>query len=103
MDGRRASTNERALGTSSAKVWSYTMPSITRREFTKAAAFASVTAAAGVATAQPTTKPTTTTQATDRIRLGFIGVGNRGDQVLSAFLAHADADVVATCDLHQPY
>ncbi len=30
-----------------------------------------------------------------RARLGFIGLGNRGDQVLDAFLAHKDAEVVA--------
>src|SRR5205807_6971968 len=35
--------------------------------------------------------------------LGFIGVGNRGDQVLDAFLAHKDAQVVAVCDIHRPY
>jgi len=41
--------------------------------------------------------------ANDRIRLGFIGLGNRGDQVLDGFLAHRDAEVVAICDLWQPY
>jgi predicted dehydrogenase len=41
--------------------------------------------------------------ANDRIRLGFIGLGNRGDQVLDAFLVHKDAEVVALCDLWQPY
>jgi len=41
--------------------------------------------------------------ANDRVRLGFIGVGNRGDQVLDGFLKHADADVVAICDIYQPY
>ena len=41
--------------------------------------------------------------ANDRIRLGFIGLGNRGDQVLDAFLTHPDAEVVAICDLWQPY
>ncbi|MGD0920948.1 MAG: Gfo/Idh/MocA family oxidoreductase [Terriglobia bacterium] len=41
--------------------------------------------------------------ANDRIRLGFIGLGNRGDQVLDAFLVHKDAEVVAICDLWQPY
>jgi predicted dehydrogenase len=39
----------------------------------------------------------------ERIRLGFIGVGNRGDQVLDAFLVHKDCQVVALCDLWQPY
>jgi predicted dehydrogenase len=41
--------------------------------------------------------------ANDRIRLGFIGLGNRGDQVLDAFLEHKDHEVVAICDLWQPY
>jgi predicted dehydrogenase len=41
--------------------------------------------------------------ANERIRLGFIGLGNRGDQVLDAFRVHKDAEVVALCDLYQPY
>src|SRR5437867_1775561 len=41
--------------------------------------------------------------ANDRLRLGFIGLGNRGDQVLDAFLSHKDAEVVALCDIYQPY
>ncbi|MEW5975954.1 MAG: Gfo/Idh/MocA family oxidoreductase [Acidobacteriota bacterium] len=39
----------------------------------------------------------------ERIRLGFIGVGNRGDQVLDAFLQQEDQQVVAVCDIHPPY
>ena len=39
----------------------------------------------------------------DRIRLGFIGVGNRGDQLLDAFAPHKDAEVVALCDMYEPY
>lgn len=41
--------------------------------------------------------------ANDRVRVGFIGVGNRGCQVLRGFLAHKDAQVVALCDVYQPY
>ena len=41
--------------------------------------------------------------ANDRVRLGFIGLGNRGDQVLDAFLTHKDCAVVAVCDIYQPY
>ena len=41
--------------------------------------------------------------AADRVRVGFIGLGNRGDQVLDAFLAQPDCDVVAVCDIHEPY
>jgi predicted dehydrogenase len=39
----------------------------------------------------------------DRVRLGVIGVGNRGDQLLDAFLVHADCRIVALCDVYQPY
>jgi predicted dehydrogenase len=41
--------------------------------------------------------------ANDRVRVGFVGVGNRGDQVLDAFLAHKDAEIVAICDMYAPY
>jgi len=41
--------------------------------------------------------------ANDRVRVGFIALGNRGDQVLDAFLAHKDAEVPAICDIYQPY
>jgi predicted dehydrogenase len=41
--------------------------------------------------------------ANDRVRLGFIGVGNRGDQLLDAFLVHKDAEVAALCDVYEPY
>jgi predicted dehydrogenase len=68
------------------------MNSLSRRDFTKSLAVA--------ATALSTKR---VLGANDRIRLGFIGLGNRGDQVLDAFLAHPDAQVVAICDLYQPY
>jgi len=63
---------------------------ISRRAFTKAAALAGATAAAGIASAQtkPTTKATSTSKPVDRIRIGFIGVGNRGDQNLAANADH---------------
>ncbi|MFV1966201.1 MAG: Gfo/Idh/MocA family protein, partial [Pirellulaceae bacterium] len=37
--------------------------------------------------------------ANERIRLGFIGVANRGGQLLKAFQVHDDAEVVALCDV----
>ena len=70
------------------------MHTITRRQFGKSAAAAWVGTAVSAARVLG---------ANDRIRLGFIGLGNRGDQVLDAFLAHADAQVVAICDIYQPY
>ena len=41
--------------------------------------------------------------ANDRVRLGVIGVGNRGDQLIDAFLPHKDAQIVALCDVYEPY
>src|SRR5262245_56706418 len=70
------------------------MNSWTRRDFTKTIVLAGATTALGSIRAAG---------ANDRIRLGFIGVGNRGDQVLDAFLKHPDAEVVAICDLSQAY
>ena len=53
-------------------------------------------AAASTAIASSALSADHMTGANDRVRLGFIGLGNRGDQVLSAFLSHKDAEVVAT-------
>ena len=39
----------------------------------------------------------------DRIRVGFIGVGNRGDQLLDAFAKQPDVEIAALCDLYEPY
>ncbi|MBI5384073.1 MAG: Gfo/Idh/MocA family oxidoreductase [Verrucomicrobia bacterium] len=70
------------------------MNSWTRRNFTKTLAVAGAATALG---------PARVLGANDRIRVGFIGLGNRGDQVLDAFLAHKDCEIVAICDLSQPY
>src|SRR5919112_3830163 len=41
--------------------------------------------------------------ANDRVRMGFIGLGNRGDQVHAAFLEFGDSQTVAICDLREDY
>ena len=41
--------------------------------------------------------------ANERIRMGYIGLGNRGDQVHDAFLEHGDNVTVAVCDLRDDY
>ena len=69
------------------------MTRVTRREFGATTAGA-LLATAGSARVRG---------ANDRVRLGFIGVGNRGDQVLDAFVVHKDAEIVAVCDIHEPY
>lgn len=70
------------------------MSQFSRRDFAKTAAAATVTTALS---------NSRVVGANDRVRLGFIALGNRGDQVLDAFLAHKDAQVTAICDIHQPY
>src|ERR1051325_10355766 len=72
------------------------MSQMTRRDFNHQAAGA----AAALTTALSASR---VLGASERLRLGFIGLGNRGDQVLTAFLQHKDHDVVALCDLSQPY
>jgi predicted dehydrogenase len=70
------------------------MTRVTRRQFGTTTASALLATAAGA---------TRVRGASDRVRLGFIGLGNRGDQVLDAFVAHKDAEIVAVCDIHEPY
>jgi predicted dehydrogenase len=67
------------------------MNELTRRDFTRAA---------GAATALGYSR---ILGANDRIRMGYIGVGNRGDQVHDAFLEHGDNQTVAVCDLREDY
>jgi len=67
---------------------------ITRREFTR------TLAALGTTVALSSLR---VLGANDRVRLGFIGLGNRGDQVLDAFLKQSDAEVAAICDIYEPY
>src|SRR5689334_16351476 len=70
------------------------MNSWSRRDFTKTIILA------GATTALSSVR---VVGANDRVRLGCIGLGNRGDQVLDAFLKHSDAEVVAVCDLSPAY
>lgn len=39
----------------------------------------------------------------DKIRVGFIGMGNRGTQLLERFMVQPDVDLVAFSDVYAPY
>ena len=39
----------------------------------------------------------------DKIRMGFIGIGNRGSQLLNLFMQQPDIEVAALCDIYEPY
>jgi len=67
------------------------MSEFTRRNFAKAA---------GLSTALSYSR---VLGANDRVRMGYIGLGNRGDQVHDAFLEHGDQQTVAVCDLRDDY
>ncbi len=67
------------------------MTDLSRRAFTRGA---------GLATALSYSR---ILGANDRVRMGFIGLGNRGDQVHDAFLEHGDSQTVAVCDLREDY
>lgn len=78
------------------------METNTRREFiTKSTA-----AVAGVSVGLNTFGSIKTTRifgANDKIRMGFIGIGNRGSQLLNLFMQNKDCEVVALCDVYEPY
>ena len=67
---------------------------VSRRCFLETGALAATAASlAGRSVAAPS----------DRVRVGFIGVGNRGDQLLDAFARQADVEIAALCDVYEPY
>lgn len=41
--------------------------------------------------------------ANEKIRMGFIGLGNRGSQLLRLFMSHPDVEIAAFCDVYEPY
>ena len=69
------------------------MARLSRREFTSATAAVAITALSA----------SRVLGANERLRLGFIGIGNRGDQLLDAFQPHRDCQIVAVCDIYRPY
>ena len=66
---------------------------ISRRDFIGTGVLA---AAAGLG-ARPSAAPS------DKVRVGFIGVGNRGDQLLDGFAKQPDVEIAAICDVYEPY
>jgi len=73
-----------------------------RRKFIKTTA----TTAAGLAVSMNTFASAQTTRTInpgDKIRMGFIGVGNRGSQLLNLFMTQPDVEVAALCDIYEPY
>ena len=74
---------------------------ITRRRFTKNSTLAAATLLGGRLALSRADQQSV--GANDRLRVGMIGVGNRGSQLLDAFFANSDAQVVAICDIYKPH
>lgn len=71
---------------------------LSRRTFTKTGILGT---AAGLTVLQTTVSRARILGANDRIRCGYIGIANRGGQLLKAFGEHADQEVAALCDVDQ--
>ncbi len=69
---------------------------MSRREFSKQAAAVGAAASIGRTALGAGSSGET-------VRLGLIGLGNRGDQLIDAFRPHKDARFVALCDVYEPY
>ena len=67
------------------------MTNMTRRNFTRTAALSTALSYSRIFGAN------------ERVRVGYIGLGNRGDQVHDAFLEHGDQQTAAVCDLRDDY
>ncbi len=75
--------------------------SITRREFIGKTGM--VTAGTTLGAHTLSAKSRAGTGAGDKIRVGFIGVGNRGSQLLGNFIKNPAVEVAAFCDVYEPY
>ncbi|HLP72265.1 MAG TPA: Gfo/Idh/MocA family oxidoreductase [Bacteroidales bacterium] len=75
---------------------------ITRRQFVSAAGIVT----AGVASGAVSLKAGSYRRvqgANDKLNVGFIGVGNRGSQLLGLFMRNQDVNIAGLCDLYEPY
>ena len=74
---------------------------ITRRRFTEKSVLTAAAMLGGPTVAAKAKLKAVS--ANDRIRLGVIGVGKRGGQVINAFLEHNEVEVVAICDVYKKH
>lgn len=74
----------------------------TRREFIVKSVAATAGLAAGL-NAYSYSNSSRILGANNKIRMGFIGVGNRGSQLLNLFMGNPDCEVAALCDVYEPY
>jgi predicted dehydrogenase len=76
-------------------------PPISRREFIAKSGMATAGATLGVNSLSA--KSLRKAGANDKIRMGFIGIGNRGSQFLNLFMKNPEVEIAALCDVYDPY
>jgi predicted dehydrogenase len=74
----------------------------TRREFIAKTGLATAGVALG-ATSLSAAAYNQISGANEKINVGFIGIGNRGSQLLELFMVNPDVRVAAFCDTYEPY
>ncbi len=74
----------------------------TRREFIAKSAAASAGLILGGKTLA-TSRGNRILGANDKIRMGFIGIGNRGSELLALFMKESACEIAALCDTYKPY
>ena len=74
----------------------------TRREFIKTAAATTAGMTLGLSTFC-TSRSGAVVGPNEKIRVGFIGIGNRGSQLLALFMQEPDCEIAAFCDTYKPY
>ena len=81
------------------------MENQSRREFLKSTAVLTAGLTAGAAGTNVFAAPVSGSVlgANDKIRMGFIGIGNRGSELLGLFMQQPDCEVAALCDIYEPY
>jgi len=81
---------------------SHSDQTISRRSFLKTSAIAATGASMGINTiGAPAILAERNSH--NKIRMGFIGVGNRGSEVMNLFMKQPDVEVAALCDVYEPY
>ncbi len=75
---------------------------ITRRDFLQRSTRAAAGLTLGLgAIGSPVVRPVL--GANDKIRVGFVGIGNRGTKLLKSFMSFDDVEVAGLCDVYEPY
>lgn len=76
-------------------------PPISRREFITKSGM--VTAGTTMGVTALSAQGRVQASSKEKIRVGFIGIGNRGSQLLNLFMKNPAVEIAALCDVYEPY